>query len=159
MQLQLARNICRENGICNVLTCMVYMNYSCIERYPNDKKEFREEARIWRRANNLSQEHVANELKVTRGAYSNFERGKTNAMSSESMDKLREMVYGRIPSTTTMERKGPLTLTAMRLRMLADILESRDFTPEVRGEELAASIKSLYDRMPEIITAVENFKK
>jgi len=58
--------------------------------------------------------------------------------------------YGETP-------KGPLSLTAARLRALAAYLECSDISPEARVEELAASVKSLHDRMAELVSASQKF--
>jgi len=60
-------------------------------------------------------------------------------------------------ATYSASKLSPLNVVAGRLRALAEYLDQPDISPETRVEELAASVKSLHDRMAELVSASQKF--
>ena len=102
-------------------------------------------AREWRSKHGMRQEDIAAKVGVTRANYAFWEVGK-KGLNHTSLVALRKLVHGE---------NNWAALMADRLRLLADFLES-DFSEEARVEELASSVKAIYDRLDEIRRKVKS---
>lgn len=114
--------------------------------------------RKWRQDAGYTQEDVARLIGVTGTAYRNYETGRTSRMAVGTLDKLEALMTGRAIEAATVYsstmRAAYCDTLAAELRLLADTIQSEQFTGEAKARRFEAAISAYSNNIADYVEAL-----